>query len=434
MNDRPLTVLYLAQSHAEIRAGGSEVHARELYAAMRARPGVQPFLLARTGAPYANTPRPHEGTLTSVLHADDPGQHLFHHDDTGYDHFQGRHATKEHLTVFLHRFLTEVQPDVVHVHQTSFLGYDVLRQIRNSLPHAVIIHTLHDYLPMCSRDGQLLRTGDHERCLQASPRRCNECFPHIAPREFFLRERFIKTQLALVDAFICPSRFLLERYADWGLPRDKLHHVPYGRPSLPAAADPAGAPRERWRFAFFGQMSAYKGVLTLLQAMQMVQATSHGAARLWLHGNNVDLQSPEFRRQFALLFDEVRLSTCQAGPYPREQLPRLLQDVDWVVVPSLWWENLPLVIQEAFQCGRPVICSDVGGMAEAVADGVNGLHFRAGDAASLAAVMHRAATTPGLWEKLRRGAPVVPTVDTQAEWLANLYQQLREERHAAALV
>jgi len=53
--------------------------------------------------------------------------------------------------------------------------------------------------------------------------------------------------------------------------------------------------------------------------------------------------------------------------------------VDWVVVPSIWWENSPLVIQEAFAHGRPVICSDIGGMAEKVAHEKNGLHFRAND-------------------------------------------------------
>ena len=43
-----------------------------------------------------------------------------------------------------------------------------------------------------------------------------------------------------------------------------------------------------------------------------------------------------------------------------------MSEIDWVVVPSRWWENSPLVIQEAFMHGRPVICSGIGGMAEKV--------------------------------------------------------------------
>ena len=60
-----------------------------------------------------------------------------------------------------------------------------------------------------------------------------------------------------------------------------------------------------------------------------------------------------------------------------------MAEIDWVVVPSIWWENSPLVIQEAFLHGRPVICSDIGGMAEKVEHEVNGLHFRVGDHAAL---------------------------------------------------
>lgn len=72
---------------------------------------------------------------------------------------------------------------------------------------------------------------------------------------------------------------------------------------------------------------------------------------------------------------------------------------DWVVVPSLWWENAPLVIEEARAAGRPVIASGIGGMAERVADGVDGLHVPPGDAAALAETM-RAATDPALWRRL----------------------------------
>ena len=62
-------------------------------------------------------------------------------------------------------------------------------------------------------------------------------------------------------------------------------------------------------------------------------------------------------------------------------------------MPSIWWENAPLVIEEARAAGRPVICSGIGGMAERVADGVDGLHVPPGDAAALAETM-RAADRP----------------------------------------
>jgi glycosyltransferase involved in cell wall biosynthesis len=94
------------------------------------------------------------------------------------------------------------------------------------------------------------------------------------------------------------------------------------------------------------------------------------------------------------------------------------------VVPSVWWENSPLVIQEAFLHGRPVICADIGGMAEKVTDGVDGLHFHAGDRSSLAATIERAVTTPGLWDELRSGAQPVYGMGEHIASLTDLYSEL----------
>ena len=69
-------------------------------------------------------------------------------------------------------------------------------------------------------------------------------------------------------------------------------------------------------------------------------------------------------------------------------------------MPSIWWENAPLVIQEAFPARPPRHLRQLGGMAEAVRDGVDGLHFPVGDAAGLAQVMRRAVEEPGLWQHL----------------------------------
>ncbi|MCZ8109179.1 MAG: glycosyltransferase, partial [Burkholderiales bacterium] len=57
---------------------------------------------------------------------------------------------------------------------------------------------------------------------------------------------------------------------------------------------------------------------------------------------------------------------------------------DWIIVPSIWWENSPVVIQEALAIGKPVLCSRIGGMAEKVEDGVTGAYFEAGSASDLA--------------------------------------------------
>ena len=98
-----------------------------------------------------------------------------------------------------------------------------------------------------------------------------------------------------------------------------------------------------------------------------------------------------------------------------------------MIVPSIWWENAPLVIQEALQQRRPVICWNVGGMAEMVQDQVNGLHFRIGDPADLARVMSRAADDASLWSKLS-AASTMTTISQSAQAHMELYQRLLAER------
>ena len=99
-------------------------------------------------------------------------------------------------------------------------------------------------------------------------------------------------------------------------------------------------------------------------------------------------------------------------------------------MPSIWWENSPVVIQEAFLHGRPPIVGDVGGMAEKVAHRVNGLHYRTGSPEDLADCLRDALADPGLWQRLREAAPrPLDLAGFAAKHLA-LYAQTIEGRRA----
>ena len=104
--------------------------------------------------------------------------------------------------------------------------------------------------------------------------------------------------------------------------------------------------------------------------------------------------------------------------------------VQWVVVPSIWWENAPLVIQEAFQHRRPVIASGIGGMAEMVKDGVNGLHVQPDDPIDLARVMRRAIEEAGLHKQLMQGIRPARDIDACALEHLSLFTTRMELRQA----
>ena len=105
-----------------------------------------------------------------------------------------------------------------------------------------------------------------------------------------------------------------------------------------------------------------------------------------------------------------------------------MSSADWIVVPSIWWENSPVVIQEAFRAGKPVIGSNLGGIAEKVQDGVNGLLFRVGDATDLAATLRRSGDDD-VRASMRIPSPATPN-DIASAHLA-LYGRYRAERQNA---
>ena len=428
---RPLRVLYFAHGHPSVRPGGAEAYAHELYRAMRDQPGVEAALVCRVGE---GVHAPRSGTLFSLV-GRDPGQYFLHTTGYHYDWVYGTVTDKEFLTRHVAGFVRGLDPDIVHFQHTQFMGYDMIRAVHQAVPHAGIVYTLQEYLPICYRDGQMVRTVDEKPCMEASPQRCHECFPHIAPQTFFLRKRFIQSQMAFVDRFIAPSKFLGDRYIDWGLDREKVIVEEYGR--LPTKRR-AGSDSHRHpdRFAFMGQLSRYKGVDLLVKAMSLVAqegvdtAAAGGTRRaprprphLYLHGANLDVQREDFQRELKELLAQATNVTL-AGKYAPDDLPQIMADIDWVVVPSIWWENSPLVIQEAFMYGRPVICSDIGSMVEKVRDGVNGLHFRAGSARSLADVIGRVAGDRELWEKLASAPPPDYSMAGHAARLRDLYETL----------
>jgi glycosyltransferase involved in cell wall biosynthesis len=427
--ERPLRVLYVVHNHPTLHPGGAEAYALELYEAMREAPEAEPILLARIGSNVARQRVAHPGTPFSSVNGD-PNQHFVFTETEHFDFFTLTSRDKALYTRHLTDFLLAHRPDVVHLQHTHFIGLDLLTQIRRVLPETAIVYTLHEFLPICHRDGQMVRTFNDELCGEASPRRCHECFPQISEQSFFLRQRFVKGHFENVDRFIAPSAQLMDKYLRWGIEPERIEVEEYGRRPPAVRAPTPEQTKSPVNIGFFGQLSYFQGGKLMLEAMALLDEGVD--AHLWLHGANLELQSQEFQDEFAAMHEALRGRVTFRGPYDHSELPKLMADLHWVLVPSIWWENSPLVIQEAFFHGRPIICSDVGGMAEKVRDGVDGMHFRVGDAHSLARAIETATTSPRLWRSLRDGIREPHSMDAHADHLMTMYGNLIEQRGGVA--
>src|SRR5688572_24952790 len=210
-------VLYVLHNHPAVFPGGAEMYALELFEALRGSDEIEPILVARADLADARERGLYTGATFKTVEGD-PQQYFMFTDFEEFDPVLGTSGVKSLFTEDFANFLRAQQPDVVHFQHTHIIGYDIVTMTRRVLPHVPILYTLHEYLPICLREGQMIRTErkGNELCTNASPRRCNECYPGVSTQQFFLRERFIKSHLANVDLFLSPSQFLRKRYVDWG--------------------------------------------------------------------------------------------------------------------------------------------------------------------------------------------------------------------------
>ena len=406
-----MRVMFLLHAHPDLQAGGTEIFARDLFRNLRAR-GVSGVLLAGTAA--------HQRPASPGT----PFQAIGKANDEilawtgGFDPFFLSQIDLHGLSQPLAELLREQQPDVIHIHHIMTLGVEIIGLIRRVLPDVRIVMTLHDYYTICANDGQMV-TQAGTLCHAARPDACRSCFPERGLTDFKLRDLHIGNALDQVDHFIAPSRFLRDRFIASGLTPDRISVVPNGFPFVEPA--PARHALRRDRFAFFGHINRFKGATVALAASAMLseQGVTHA---LSLHGGTDHQAEPTLAR-FAAARAKAPDATYR-GSYTRSEIPRLIGSADWVVFPSEWWENAPLVINEAFQHWRPVICSGIGGALELVQDGVNGLHFPVGDAASLAATMRRAIEEPGLWQHLVNHITAPVAIDDSASRHLDLYREL----------
>jgi len=408
-------ILVVAHNHPDLHPGGTEIFAHDLFRAYQ-RAGHEALFLG----------------ATNRIHRDEKPGTSFQGIGSGPDemllwagHFDRFFMSQVDLYGVipdLEELLREFQPDVVHIHHLLLIGAEFPALVRRVLPQARIVMTLHDYYLICAHDGLMMRTTGRERCHGASPDRCHGCFPEVAADQFLLRERYLKTLLTTVDRFVSPSAFLKDRFIAWGLAADKIDVISNGQPDggrVPSLRED-GAPRNV--FGYFGNLNPWKGGTVLLDAAERL-IESGTDFELRIHGGT-PFQADAFKTELDERFARTSSHVVRRGPYRRQDVPSLMAAVDWVVVPSIWWENAPLVIQEAQQQGRPVIVSGIGGMAEMVKHGVNGLTVAPDDPIDLARTLRQAAGDPDLWRRLSANAVSPPTVDDVAREYLTLFDAL----------
>ncbi|MFV9505139.1 MAG: glycosyltransferase family 4 protein [Oscillochloridaceae bacterium umkhey_bin13] len=345
------------------------------------------------------------------------------------------------------------RPDLLHLQSGYLIGAGVIEAAHAQAIPSVV--TLHDYWFLCPRI-TLLR-GDGRVCtdIPSDPAGCAWCLQldqrrHRLPEQISggamgrawmalagetgreqqaMRRAYLQRVLGMADLAIAPSQFLAGRFKALLQP-ERLQTIRLGIDSsdLQETPQPSANP-ETLRLAYLGQIAPHKGVHLIIQAMKLLSA--HGKpVELAIYGNPE--QNPAYTRQLRSLIGTDPCITL-AGRFAHSQLRSILAHCDCTIVPSIWYENSPLTIMEAHAAGRPVITSRLGGMAELVRDGVDGLHFAPGDAADLARQIQRLRDEPTLLGQLQAGVQVPASIERELIELLAAYQAVITRRELSPL-
>jgi glycosyltransferase involved in cell wall biosynthesis len=341
------------------------------------------------------------------------------------------------------RMFYEDKPDLFH----QFSGYLWSgRPLRVAQEMGIpTVLSLTDFWFLCKRI-QMFRSDNTLSTLPIDPVRCAKCvgeeqrryrypaqlFPRImnafwekqSLRIGQARDRmnFLLETLNRVDAIVSPSRFLRNMFIEAGIDSKRIVYSRQGRDfsDLTESAF-VKTPSSQLRLGYLGQIIPIKGVSVLAQAVRLLPVSNF---TLDIYGK-LD-QNTDYVREIARLVENDS-RVVFGGPYGPKDLTKVMQSLDAVVVPSVWYENSPNVILEAFAHRTPVIASDLGGMAELVEHNTNGLRFKVGDAADLAWQIRRLIEEPGLLAQLREGISAVRTVSEEIDELMSFYETVSRQ-------
>ncbi|MEA3346427.1 MAG: glycosyltransferase [Chloroflexota bacterium] len=226
--------------------------------------------------------------------------------------------------------------------------------------------------------------------------------------------------LAEIALFIAPSHFLLQRFQRWYGDRKRVLYLENGIDTTRFGQAERREQGPGLRVAYLGTIAPHKGVHILIQALRETRSPD---IELHIYGELGIF--PEYGKRIARSRPDPRVYLH--GRVSREQVPQVLASADILVVPSLWYENSPLVIQEAFASGVPVIAADGGAMVEKIRPGVDGLLFRRGDARNLAAKLDSLAEDPSLLRRLKDNVRSPQSIRDNAHRLEGIYEGLIQE-------
>jgi GT2 family glycosyltransferase/glycosyltransferase involved in cell wall biosynthesis len=454
-----MRILLIVHGYPPLASAGTEVYVRSLARALAVDGRDDLFVLTRDND--ASRPEYH------VRYATDDAVKVVRINNTFQScrSFADSYLNPDFLRVAM-KEVGALRPDVAHIHHLTCLS--------TGLPEALaargcpVVMTLNDYWMMCHR-GQLFDL-DNARCAGPFDGGCGRCVPPAAlaaPAAFRavrlarslpipgmrLLERIgaaafesatpverarsatvarltdMRDAARHVDLFLAPSATMAGMCERFGIERARLRQCDQGIDLEPFQAT-RREPSSSVRLGYAGGLLPSKAPHLLLEAAATLPA---GSVTVDVLGSGGSFHGDDrYARRLTPLLAHPFVR--RVGAVPHERMADALAAVDVVVVPSVWIENAPFIIREAFASGAPVIASNLGGMREMIVHERDGLLFEPGSPAALAVAIRRLVTEPDLLPHLRGGIRPPASIRQDAGTLRQMYATLTAHPRRASTV
>jgi glycosyltransferase involved in cell wall biosynthesis len=298
----------------------------------------------------------------------------------------------------MERLIEDTQPEVAHLHNIYHqLSPSILLPLKKH--NVPTVMTLHDFKLVCPnytflRDGQVCEECAGRRFYKAVRHRCvKDSYSKslISAAELYLH-KFLRIYEENTDRFMVLSRFSQKRFAQYGIPSEKMIFLP--APVAIPELQTSSVSKEDAYILFFGRLSEKNGITTLLKAMRYIPKIKLQIAGAGELGSLIqDHVAGEKTENISLL-----------GFLSRENLHKKIRNSRFTVFPNHCYHLCPSSVLESFAHGKPVIASNLGSVPELVRDGITGLLFEPRDERDLAEKIRCLYENPELADELGKNA------------------------------
>ncbi|MGC9777815.1 MAG: glycosyltransferase family 4 protein [Candidatus Heimdallarchaeota archaeon] len=334
-------------------------------------------------------------------------------------YFEGRYINRKVEKIF-EDFLNEYKPDIIHFGHLNYLSTNLVKIARTS--GYPTIFTLHDFWLYCPR-GQLINRRNDDLCYNLDLENCARCLDEYlgdsVDVRLKIRDRIDYIQNNVVDnvdLFLAPSKFLMEKMIEFGIPSNKITYLDYGF-NFDFFKDYKKIKSEKIRFGYIGRIIPTKGIHLIVDAFNRIE---NERVEMRIYGSSSTISYLKSRA--------TNPNILFLGSYENWEISKVLAEIDVLIVPSIWFENSPLVIHEAAMVKIPIITSNLGGMAEYVKDNINGLLFERNNSNDLKEKIMVFINNPELIEKFSEKSMEVDSIEEHTSKILEFYNRIIEER------